>query len=369
MISNKNFLIFNTSMLKHVNNIISKDNENTVCIVWYLIGSRLSDTSDIRKRHEFPPIIENLMKTPENHIINYKNEVIKQFIIQIDPLYTKFSLTFPQEYEKQGMWRKVVDGTNECHFTFNDYRIEYVDYHNIYSQWQMFNTLSNSNIICGMMDFTSRIYDTCNFDYNNFWTCSSNCMADVTAPMYNPVIKIDRQQEINNKLFIRWKYLNEDYEFNQEFLHNTYNPTIASYLIQYEMWRSVELFLSAGLDILRTINMNDKLRWVDEKPIYMLGDKSDSHIHKITEHIKYRNSNKETYYTISHILEKWINTNIQKLEFFVIGEMSKKTELIKRIVYIDEIKFDGRYKDSINSVKYFDYMITNFLKNYSKSFN
>lgn len=341
---------FNIQLIRLINdtfsfvlNNIHKENENNcISIIWFLIGSYIPNDNNECRRHEYPKVVEKYFSEPEKLIINYNGEKIKQYIIQIDPMYNKYPSIYPKKFQEiNDEWKYITNGINELYFKKCNLKMGINDYYCVYSQYISFletinqfknNDDDNNNFLLGLFDFTSRTIDFTNIEKRKFWTGPSNCLADISQPIYMPVSEIIIE---NSKRKINWRYI-KDHEYNQSYLQSNYSFEISSNLIQTILWKEIQENLISCIDILKITYLNDKFRYNNEKPNYYLNNKNEKDLLNLTEHIKYRCLSKKEIFIIENIVNEWIESKIDSLRIFINNKMNKIILKMNKLVYIDE---------------------------------
>lgn len=388
MFSNRKFIEFNNNIFNFIkeeiyNNHSNLEAVNEITIIWYLIGSNMSNDNDIRCRHEYPTIVEGYFNEPEKYIINYSGQKINQIIIHIDPLYNIYNQKYPKKFKLiNNDWKYVKNENNgnNLYFIKSNCRINIIDYHTLYSQCSTFSNIysQRKNILFGLFDFTSREIDFSNIDSSNFWIGPSNCLADITKPIYNPIINIIKNNYMdtdNNKcntLNVEWKYL-KTHEYNQLYLSESYSFEISSYLIQYTIWRNIIENVGAYIELLKLVFLNDKFKNIDKKPEYFLKNKDNVHLHILEKHVEYRCQAKREYNNIMITFKEWTNSDEESLNVFLVNKINKIYDNMEKIVFIDTNKISeflpNQTNQSIqdNRIKYYIELFKLFTENFNIS--
>lgn len=388
MFSNRKFIQFNNTIFNFIKKEIYNNNSNLeeineTTIIWYLIGSYMPNDNDIRCRHEYPTIVEGYFKEPEKNIINYSGQKINQIIIHIDPFYNIYNQKYPKKFKLiNNNWKYVKNENNgnNLYFIKSDCRINIIDYHILYSQCSTFLNINSQmkNILFGLLDFTSREIDFSDIDSNNFWVGPSNCLADITKPIYNPIVNIFKKNYIDtyNKKYhtlnLEWKYL-KNHEYNQLYLNKSYSFEISSYLIQYTIWRNIIKDVGAYIELLKLVFLNDNLKNSDKKPEYFLKNKDKVHLHTLEKHVEYRCQAKIEYNNIILTFKEWTNSDEESLNVFLINKINKIYDNIEKIVFIDTNKITdilpNQSNQSIqdNRINYYIKLFKLFTENFNIS--
>lgn len=314
-------------------------NRKNIELVWVLLGSKTTindndenDYTNINHRcHEYPPIVDSLftgISDKYNILLNTspnQNKKINQYVIRIDPIYNKLEAQYPSSDlltdTSSENWKKCgIKKNNHIEFkTRNNLFIATIEqyiYEKMYD-YLMENLLrlvnKYNNLMLGTMDMTTlefyRKYFTIEeFQNPRIWIGPSNCLANVSKRIYNPVIEINSEIGFMDLSKIEFE--------NYDNLIDIYKSDITKYMISNWYNRFIEIKLKSLIDILKYITFSDKIKDCDYSPEYLLSDNSKL-LDESISHILLRLSGNYNKYYIKYIINKWKSSSVNMLETFI----------------------------------------------------